>query len=74
MHGNEPVTPLDETLRALDDLVRHELVRYIGCSNLAAWRSSSRSGISDHRGCARFQTCRPTTRSPAATWSARSPR
>src|SRR5579864_2746009 len=38
IHGFDPVTPLEETLRAMDDLVRHGKVRYIGCSNLAAWQ------------------------------------
>jgi aryl-alcohol dehydrogenase-like predicted oxidoreductase len=56
IHGNDPVTPLDETLRALDDLVRQGLVRYIGCSNWAAWKIAKSLGISDHRGLARFET------------------
>lgn len=38
IHGYDPLTPLEETLRALDDLVRSGKVRYIGCSNLAAWQ------------------------------------
>ncbi len=38
IHGYDPLTPLDETLRALDDLVKSGKVRYIGCSNLAAWQ------------------------------------
>src|SRR5215468_8389335 len=37
-HQPDPLTPIEETLRALDDLVRHGKVRYIGCSNLPAWR------------------------------------
>ena len=56
IHGNDPVTPLDETLRALDDLVRQGLVRYVGCSNWAAWKIAKSLGISDHRGLARFET------------------
>ena len=56
MHGNDTVTPLDETLRALDDLVRQGLVRYIGCSNWAAWRIAKAVGLSDHRNMARFET------------------
>src|SRR5580704_3091262 len=56
IHGNDPVTPLDETLRALDDLVRQGLVRYIGCSNWAAWKIAKSVGLSDHRGYARFET------------------
>jgi len=37
MHQPDPMTPIDETLSALDDLVREGKVRYIGCSNFAAW-------------------------------------
>jgi aryl-alcohol dehydrogenase-like predicted oxidoreductase len=37
-HTYDPLTPIDETLRALDDLVRQGKVRYVGCSNLPAWR------------------------------------
>lgn len=37
-HRPDPLTPMEETLRALDDLVRQGKVRYIGCSNLAAWQ------------------------------------
>jgi aryl-alcohol dehydrogenase-like predicted oxidoreductase len=56
IHGNDPVTPLDETLRALDDLVSQGLVRYIGCSNWAAWKIVKALGLSDHAGRARFET------------------
>jgi len=38
LHKPDPHTPIDETLRALDDLVRSGKVRYVGCSNLAAWQ------------------------------------
>jgi aryl-alcohol dehydrogenase-like predicted oxidoreductase len=38
LHQLDPLTPIDETLRALDDLVHQGKVRYIGCSNLPAWR------------------------------------
>ena len=38
LHVPDPLTPIEETLRALDDLVRQGKVRYIGCSNLAAWK------------------------------------
>ena len=38
LHWPDPATPMQETLRALDDLVRSGKVRYIGCSNLPAWR------------------------------------
>ena len=38
IHGPDPQTPVEETMRALDDLVRSGKVRYIGCSNLFAWQ------------------------------------
>ena len=38
LHTYDPLTPIEETLRALDDLIRSGKVRYIGCSNLPAWR------------------------------------
>ena len=38
IHSYDPLTPLEETLRALDDLVRSGKVRYIGASNVAAWQ------------------------------------
>lgn len=56
IHGFDPVTPLEETLRALDDLVRSGKVRYIGCSNLAAWQLMKALGISERFGLSRFET------------------
>ena len=56
IHGFDPVTPLEETLRALDDCVSRGLLRTIGCSNLAAWQIMKALGISDKRGFARFET------------------
>jgi len=56
IHGFDPVTPLEETLRALDDCVSRGLVTSIGCSNLAAWQIMKALGISDKRGFARFET------------------
>ena len=50
------MTPLDETLRALDDLVSRGLVRYIGCLQLAGWQIVKALGISDAKGYARFET------------------
>ena len=38
LHRPDPLTPIEETLRALDDLIRQGKVRYIGCSNLVAWQ------------------------------------
>ena len=40
MHGPDPTTPIEETLRTLDDLVKAGKVRYIGCSNFAGWQLS----------------------------------
>jgi aryl-alcohol dehydrogenase-like predicted oxidoreductase len=56
IHGFDPVTPLEETLRALDDCVARGYVRTIGCSNLAAWQIMKALGISERRGFARFET------------------
>ena len=56
IHGIDPVTPLEETLRALDDCVARGLVRTIGCSNLAAWQIMKALAISDKHGYARFET------------------
>jgi aryl-alcohol dehydrogenase-like predicted oxidoreductase len=54
IHGYDPITPLEETLDALNDLVRSGKVRYIGCSNLAAWHIMKALGISEHKGLAKF--------------------
>lgn len=50
IHGFDPITPMEETLEALDTLVKQGKVRYIGCSNLAAWHIMKAMGISarDH--------------------------
>ena len=56
IHATDPVTPIDETLRALDDLVSRGLVRYVGVSNWQAWRIAKALGISERRGLARFET------------------
>jgi aryl-alcohol dehydrogenase-like predicted oxidoreductase len=56
IHGNDSVTPIDETLRALDDLVTQGLVRYVGVSNWAAWKIARAVGVSEARGLARFET------------------
>ncbi len=56
IHGFDPITPIEETLRALDDCVSRGLVRTIGCSNLAAWQIMKALGISERRGFARFET------------------
>ena len=56
LHGFDPATPIDETLRALDTLVRHGHVRYIGVSNWAAWQIAKALGISERLGLARFES------------------
>jgi aryl-alcohol dehydrogenase-like predicted oxidoreductase len=56
IHGFDPITPLEETMGALDDLVHSGKVRYIGCSNLAAWQIMKSLGISDKNNLCRFET------------------
>src|SRR5438105_12275322 len=58
-HFPDPETPLEETLRALDDLVRQGKVRYIGCSNYPAWQVALSLGISARSGLARFDCVQP---------------
>ncbi|MEO7401836.1 MAG: aldo/keto reductase [Polaromonas sp.] len=54
VHGFDPATPMEETLQALDQLVRHGHVRYIGVSNWAAWQIMKALGISERLGLSRF--------------------
>ena len=54
MHGWDAFTPLEESLRAFDDLVTAGKVRYLGVSNFAAWQTMKSLGLSDSRGWARF--------------------
>lgn len=54
VHGTDPVTPVEETLEALDQMVRQGLVRYVGVSNWAAWRVAKGQGIAERRGLARI--------------------
>ncbi|WP_304187657.1 aldo/keto reductase [Phenylobacterium aquaticum] len=56
IHGNDTVTPIDETLRALDDLIRQGMVRYVGVSNWAAWKIAKALGVAETKGYARFET------------------
>jgi aryl-alcohol dehydrogenase-like predicted oxidoreductase len=56
IHGVDPLTPLEETLEALNDCVRAGKVRYIGLSNLAAWQIAKSLWISDKRHLARFES------------------
>jgi aryl-alcohol dehydrogenase-like predicted oxidoreductase len=59
VHWPDEETPLDETLGALDDLVRNGLVRYIGCSNYPAWLLAKSLWVSDVRNLARFDSLQP---------------
>lgn len=59
VHRFDPNTPLEETLRALDDLVRQGKVRYIGASNFAAWQLAKAHGISALHGLHRFESLQP---------------
>jgi aryl-alcohol dehydrogenase-like predicted oxidoreductase len=56
IHGTDQITPIDETLRALDDLVSQGLVRYVGVSNWQAWRIMKALGIAEHKGYARVDS------------------
>lgn len=56
LHGFDPATPIEETLRALDQLVRHGHVRYVGVSNWAAWQIAKALGIAERLGLARFDS------------------
>ena len=57
LHQPDPLTPIEETLRALDDLVRQGKVRYIGCSNLRAWQVVESQWTSRDRGLNSFICC-----------------
>jgi aryl-alcohol dehydrogenase-like predicted oxidoreductase len=56
-HDYDPLTPIDETLRALDDLVRQGKVRYIGNSNFPAWRIAEAEYVARQLGTQRFVSC-----------------
>lgn len=56
MHGFDPITPIEETMRALDDLVRQGLVRYVGCCNARAWQMMKAIGVSSQHGLARLES------------------
>jgi aryl-alcohol dehydrogenase-like predicted oxidoreductase len=59
IHHVDTQTPLEEMLRAFDDLVHHGKVRYIACSNYEAWRLMEALWISDSKGLARFECYQP---------------
>ena len=56
VHGTDPLTPIEETLDALDDCVRAGKVRYLGVSNHAAWHIMKSLGLSERLGLARFES------------------
>jgi len=56
IHATDSVTPVEETMRALDDLTRNGMVRYVGVSNWQAWKIMKAQGASYHHGWARFET------------------
>jgi aryl-alcohol dehydrogenase-like predicted oxidoreductase len=58
-HWDDRQTPLDETLRAFDDLVRQGRVRYVGCSNYVAWRLTRALWEADKRGLVRYESLQP---------------
>ena len=59
VHFFDPDTPLEETLGTLDDMVSEGKIRYIGCSNFAAWQLTKSLWVSDKRGLERFESVQP---------------
>lgn len=59
VHAPDPATPIEETLSALDTLVREGKVRYIGCSNFLAWQLALALTASERRNLARFDCVQP---------------
>jgi aryl-alcohol dehydrogenase-like predicted oxidoreductase len=56
IHGTDPATPIEETVRALDDVVRSGKATYVGFSNLPAWLAMKAIGFAEANGLARFQS------------------
>src|SRR5262249_43524639 len=56
IHGFDPVTPIEETVRALDDVVRAGKARYLGFSNLPAWLAMKAIAFAQANGYARFES------------------
>ncbi len=56
IHGYDPLTPLDEVMDTLNDIVRSGRVRYIGLCNRAAWETAKANGISERKNFARFES------------------
>jgi len=57
IHRFDPLTPIEETLRALEDLIRQGKVRYIGCSNFAPWQVADAAWTARHLGVEGFASC-----------------
>lgn len=57
VHGVDPVTPLEETMQALGDIVRSGRVRYLGLCNMPAWQIVKSLWISERLGLPRFESC-----------------
>ena len=57
VHSPDPLTPIEETLRALDDLIRQGKVRYIGCSNFPAWQVVEAQWTARANGLNAFVSC-----------------
>jgi aryl-alcohol dehydrogenase-like predicted oxidoreductase len=55
IHANDDITPIEETLRALDTLVTQGKVRYVGCSNWQAWKIARARGVSESKDLGRFR-------------------
>ena len=56
IHGTDPITQVEEIMEALNDLLRQNLIRYIGVSNWTAWRIAKANGIADRRGFGRIES------------------
>jgi aryl-alcohol dehydrogenase (NADP+) len=59
VHGFDPRTPIEESMRALDDLVRWGKVRYVGCSNYPAWRLGQALAVSERLALTRYDALQP---------------
>ena len=57
IHRPDPLTPIEETLRALDDLIRQGKIRYTGCSNFSGWQAVEAHWTAKHSGLNAFITC-----------------
>jgi aryl-alcohol dehydrogenase-like predicted oxidoreductase len=57
IHRFDPLTPIDETLRTLEDLISQGKVRYIGCSNFASWQVGDAAWTAKTLGTERFVSC-----------------